>query len=107
MSSCGFDSQFQKCDRFSLTSFMTVCVHGLSVSTEALSFVMCFCIHYGTIVWDNTGTTPNTLYIKTVNKKYAHNYVCYLTHGRLGVQRKAHNRNAGLKLKHAGGFGPV
>ena len=46
-------------------------------------------------------------YIKTVNKKYAHNYVCYLTHGRLGVQRKAHNRNAGLKLKHAGGFGPV
>ena len=38
---------------------------------------MCFCIHYGTIVWDNTGTTPNTLYMKTVNKKCAHNYVCY------------------------------
>ena len=45
-----------------------------------MNFVMCFCIHYGTIVWDNTGTTPNTLYMKTVNKKNAHNYVCYLTH---------------------------
>ena len=46
-----------------------------------------FCIHYGTIVWDNTGTTPNTVYMKTVNKKNAHNYVCYLTHGRLGAQK--------------------
>ena len=81
-----FDSQ--------IDSFMTVSVHGLSVS---MNFVTCFCIHYGTIVWDNTGTTPNTLYMKTVNKKNAHNYVCYLTHththththGRLGAQRKA------------------
>ena len=37
----------------SLTSFMTVCVHGLLVSTEALNFVTCFY---------NTGTTPNTLH---------------------------------------------
>ena len=41
---------------------------------------MCFCIHYGTIVWDNTGTTPNTLYMKTVNKKYAHNYMYAILH---------------------------
>ena len=77
-----------------------VLIHSLKVSTEhALSFVMC----YGTIVCDNTGTTPNTLYMKSVNKKYAHNYVCYLTHGRLGAQRKAENRNTGLqrKLKHS------
>ena len=63
---------------------MAVCVHGLSVS-------MCFCIHYGTIVWDNTGTTPNTVYMKTVNKKNAHNYMLSYTHtqGMLGAQRKA------------------
>ena len=41
--------------------------------------------------------------MKTVNKKNAHNYVCHLTHGRLGAQRKAENRNTGLqrKLKHS------
>ena len=41
--------------------------------SEYRSFEVChvFCIHYGTIVWDNTVTTPNTLYMKTVNKKNA------------------------------------
>ena len=62
-----------------------VLIHSLKVSTEhALSFVMC----YGTIVCDNTGTTPNTLY---TNNKYAHNtmYAIYWGHKerlKIGVQ---------------------
>ena len=64
---------------------MAVCV-----ATWAISEYV-FCIHYGTIVWDNTGTTPNTLYMKTVHKKNADNYMLSYTHtqGMLGAQRKA------------------
>ena len=54
-----------------------VLIHILSVIGSLSEYV--FCIHYGIIVWDNTGTTPNTLYMKTVDKKNAQT-ICYLTH---------------------------
>ena len=88
MNSYGFDSLFKN-DWFFHLFHDSLCTW-LSVSTEALrvfAFTMALLF----------GTTPNTLYMKTVNKKY--NYVGYLT--------PACGRLEDRQLKHAGGFGPV
>ena len=74
----------------SLTSFMAVCVHGLSVS-------MCFAFNMALLFGITLGLySQHTVHENSKQEVCTQHYV-------LGAQRKAENRNTGLqrKLKHS------